>query len=238
MIIPNIRALEIATTYVCNVRCANCNSLCSQAPASRDLDITTNQIKELVSDSVLIGYPWEWIKLHGGQPTLHPDFFEICEVLADYKRKSNKGVKLAVVSNGHEGDKLKKVEEMGFEGLVSVKVKTNVYQDGTPIPYVTVNASPVDLGMKGTKGCFVPSDCGICFNNLGFWLCSPLGAAARVFGYQSSVKRVADISVERLVNNYYHCDHCGYGISGCPRSVAQVTSKEWADKLKKYNEKD
>lgn len=232
---PNIEWLEIAITYICNVQCSNCNALSTQAPTKRKDDMTLADVQRFLDESVACAYPWKWLKLFGGEPTIHPQFDEICTALAAYRDKYNPEVRLSVVSNATNPHKVSEVvRALRFDPQVSPKVRTNRDQWGNPLLYVPTNVSPADLGLKGTDGCFIPQDCGIALNNLGFWPCSPAGAAARVFGYEAPVKRVQDITSQRLKVMYKHCDHCGYGMAQ-DRKFEQVTTTTWAQKLKEYN---
>jgi hypothetical protein len=233
---PNIYFVEIALTYVCNVRCANCCTLSTQAKTTRQEDLSLDQIKQFVEESVAANHRWQWIKLHGGEPTLHPNFIEVCEVLAAYKRDHNPGVRLSVCSNGSNPKKVEAALALGFDPQVSVKVGVNKDASGNMIDYVRVNESPKDLGLSASSGCYIARDCGIGFNHQGFWPCAPCAGAARVFDYAPPVEHVADLTADRLKKLYSHCDHCGFAVSR-PRSVSQVTSPTWESKLVAYNAK-
>ena len=228
--------VEIAITYLCNVSCNNCLALSPQAPTGREQDMTVEQMQLFISDSIACSYPWKWIKLHGGEPTLHPNYMDFCRMLADYKVQ-NPSVRLSVVSNDSNPQKVAAAGEVGFDPQVSSKVKDNTDKFGNKLEYVPVNVSPLDVGSTPGSGCWVPRDCGIALNNLGFWPCGPAAAAARVFGYEAPVKRVFELlndGAAKLKTLYKHCDHCGFAIS-MPRSFEQVTSPTWAAKLQAYN---
>lgn len=231
---PNIYFLEIAVTYVCNVRCANCCTLSTQAKTTRSEDISLDQIKKFLAESVAAGHLWKWIKLHGGEPTIHPQFIEICQVLAEYRDEHNPGVRLSVCSNGSNPEKVDQALKLGFDPQVSVKIGINRDASGNMIPYIPVNESPKDIGRIAPSGCYIASDCGIALNNSGFWPCAPCAGAARVFEYEAPVKHVADLTVDRLKQLYTHCDHCGFALTDRPRSTTQVTSKTWEEKLASY----
>lgn len=236
---PNIYFLEIALTYVCNVRCANCCTLSTQAKTTRSEDLSADDIRKFVAESVAANHQWRWIKLHGGEPTIHPQFLEICKILVDYRATHNPGVRLSVCSNGSNMDKVQAALDMGFDPQVSVKVKTNVDGSGNPIPYVRVNESPKDIGLEPDSGCNIAVECGIGLNNLGFWPCAPAAGAARVFDYTAPVKSVMDLTAEKLKTLYSHCDHCGFAVaSRRPRSVEQVNSPIWQEKLDAYRAKN
>jgi len=230
---PNLGLLEIAITYVCNVKCNNCCTLSTQAPTQMTENITLEAIQRFIAESVEVSYPWKWIKLHGGEPTLHPEFLEICRLLADYRNQHNPTCELSVCSNGSRMDKVNAALALGFTPQVSVKVKTNKDISGAWMPYVRVNESPKDLGMEPID-CYVPNDCGLGLNNDGFYPCAPIAGAARVFHYITPCKHVRDITVENLRTLLAHCEHCGFAIKQ-PRAAEQVTSPTWDAKLKEYN---
>jgi len=234
---PNITTLEIAITYACNVRCANCCSLSTQAPTGRADEMPVETIERFIAESIEAAYPWGYIKLYGGQPTMHTRFMDICRLLAAYRDDHHHSLGLGVVTNGSDQEKIRASEELGFGRWESVKVKTNADAAGNAIPYITINRSPKDIGLEAPSGCWVPAECGICMTNDGFWACSPIAAASRVFGYESEVKHVGDITTAALVAQYYHCDHCGYAAPDEPRAVEQVTSETWQKKLEDYNAK-
>lgn len=230
----NMRFLEIAITYVCNVSCNNCLALSPQAPTKRDQDVSVDDIVRFVDESAACAYPWEWIKFHGGEPTLHPQLLELAQVMVDYRRKHNPKVRLSIVSNDTNPERVAAVLALGFDPQVSPKVRNNTDKSGNKLLYVPVNVSPVDLGVSPTSGCFIPQECGIAMNNLGFWPCGPAAAAARVFGYEAPVTHVQDLTPERLMVLYKHCDHCGFAMKQ-DRIFEQRTSPTWATKLAAYH---
>jgi len=226
---PNMSVLEIAITYVCNVSCNNCLALSPQAPTKRDQDMTLEDIERFLAESVACNYPWTWLKLHGGEPTLHRQLMEICHALTAYKTASNPAVRLSLVSNDTNRKRVEEVLAAGFDPQLSYKAVGS-----SAISYVPVNVSPKDIGVSADSGCFIPRDCGISLNNLGFWPCSPSAAAARVFDYEAPVKHVQDLTPERLKVLYSHCDHCGFAIRQ-ERTTQQMSSPTWATKLAAYN---
>jgi len=239
---PNLEYLEVALTYLCNVACANCCALSPQAPPKdrKTEDMNLDDITRFIHETVQANYRWSWVKLHGGEPTLHPQYKEIVTALAAWRNASSPGTRLSVVSNGRSPELVRFAMEHGFTDLVSVKIGTNAAPDDkgklVPLPYVPVNKSPKDLGVPAPSGCYIAQDCGIALNKQGFWPCAPAAAAARVFGYDAPVKHVQDITAERLKTLYSHCDHCGFALEGEPRVVDQVYSPTWKSLIDRYNE--
>lgn len=69
--------LEIHIVDHCNLNCAGCNHFCSLAePFYISLDDFTNQLK-LVKEKLP---SLKWLMLLGGEPTLHPQLLELCQI--------------------------------------------------------------------------------------------------------------------------------------------------------------
>jgi len=236
---PNLGILELHISYRCNLRCNNCSNLCTQAPAT--FDLTVEDIKKLLADSLACGRKWGMITIHGGEPTVHPQYYQICETLLAYKKEHNPDMVLWFLTN-YSTDIIKeranKIKELGIPLGLAPKKDKNQNPNGSWIPYVPVNESPIDLGAEFTLGCFQTETCGIAYNYLGFFECSPAASAARVFGYDSPVKEVKDLTAEKLSACFpEHCKHCGFAMPDRRRVTEQVTTATWEKKLGEYNGK-
>ena len=225
---------ELCLTYRCNVQCANCSNLCTQAPFVGDL--TVNDVQRFLDE----GHLWGMITLHGGEPVLNPQSKEICAMLAEYKKKVNPEVTLWLLSNNSTPEIRKRITFVNTEYDIplgiSTKIGTNRNGAGSDIPYVPVNLSPEDCGAEWKRdGCFQHYNCGVCFNYLGYFPCSPMAAAARVFGY-AGCRTMAEMTDERILEMFsLHCRHCGFGFAEeRARVVMQVTSATWEKKLHEY----
>ena len=76
-LIRQIKKLELAITDYCNLQCA----LCSQGTPYQK-NKRTMSLDQIERMSLLIRpYEFEVIKISGGEPTLHPQFREICRKL-------------------------------------------------------------------------------------------------------------------------------------------------------------
>jgi hypothetical protein len=245
VIAPNLNTVELCITYRCQNRCNNCSNLCTQAPATGDLSL--DDIDNFIAESVTNNHQWKVITIHGGEPTKHENFIEICKKLIDYKNKNNPQCVVWVVSNGY-GEETEELliesANLGVANGISFKPGTNIDASRNPIWYVPVNDSPTDNGASSFLGCFQPKDCGVCRNYLGWYECSPAAAAARVFSYDpvsTTLKYFLDkMRDEKVVTKCYlsHCIHCGFSWSGRQREIKQVTSKTWADALERYIKND
>jgi len=235
VIFPTFKTVELCLTYRCNMKCANCSNLCTQAPAHGDL--TPNDVSAFVRDSLAHEHLWDQITLHGGEPVLNPWIYDIVRILANYREKT--GVKLWLSTNNSCKEIRERVTRISLcydiPLGVSTKQKVNVDGSGNPIEYIAVNESPTDINEDYTLGCFQSSDCGVCFNNNGYYPCSPLAASARVFGYAPIGKSIKDLTMEKCLDYFnLHCKHCGFAVPNRRRVVNQLTTKTWYDAFAKY----
>lgn len=95
------KSIEIDITWDCNLYCYNCNRSCRQAPT--DDQMTVEQIQQFVDESQQAAIQWERIRVIGGEPTLHPQLFNILDVLLAYRHHQNKSQpnsRIEVVTNG------------------------------------------------------------------------------------------------------------------------------------------
>ncbi len=234
---PNFGICELCLTYRCNVRCDNCSNLCTQAPFAGDL--TAKDVVEFLRDSDESGHHWGMITLHGGEPVLNPEIFEIAELLCEYRKRVSCNLWLLTNNSSPLVRRLTTSVNMKYDISLGVSTKKgkNADKDGNPIEYVGVNNSPVDLGLQHDHGCFQTSNCGVCYNYLGYFPCSPMAAAARVFDYLPTARSVKDFTAEACDEALKkHCPHCGFSAPDMARVVNQVTSKTWQDAFTRYNQ--
>lgn len=233
----NYGICELCLTYACNVRCANCSNLCTQAPAARHM--TVEHVENFIADSVHNNHSWGMITLHGGEPVLNPHVYGIVEKLMEYRRDHNPGVKFWLLTNNSAPGVRRIAVDISIKyGIplgISTKRKDNSDGNGNPMEYVPINSSPIDKGIAHDFNCFQPQNCGVCYNIKGYYPCSPMAAAARVFDYIESVKSIADLTAEHCDGEFKkHCGHCGFSAPDRPRVYAQETSQTWETALKKY----
>lgn len=233
---PNFGIVELCLTYRCNVRCDNCSNLCTQAPFRGDL--SAERVSEFLLDSREAGHDWGMITLHGGEPVLNPEIFEIAKLLDDYRKLT--GCKLWLLTNNSSPGTRKLATEVNCKFNIPLGVSTkhgkNIDGAGNPIQYVAVNEAPIDLGLVGDHGCFQTSNCGVCYNYLGYFPCSPMAAAARVFGFPPAARSYKDFTeeaCEKYIN--MHCKYCGFSTPDRPRVITQTMTQTWESLLLEYN---
>jgi MoaA/NifB/PqqE/SkfB family radical SAM enzyme len=92
----------------CNVACLHC---CEEAGHSMPNELTREEIKDFCNQIVELCVPY--VAISGGEPLLHPNFFEIAEFLRGH------GVSLKVETNGHLIDRevANRFAELGFRSV-------------------------------------------------------------------------------------------------------------------------
>lgn len=208
--VPTLKSLEIHCTYRCNLRCAHCSNLIQQAPSLETM--TGDRIQEILDESTGLGWPWERMVLHGGEPTLHPLFEDVCRRMAEYRDRSNPSCKVYLCTNGYGNRVSQGIQIAKKYGIIEANSNKGQYKEPNfPDSHIPLSVSPIDLGEDYHLGCFQSSQCGIAVTNQGYYECSPAAAAHRVFGYDPIATRLADLTVEKLIAGFAkHCGHCGY----------------------------
>jgi hypothetical protein len=232
----NTGIAEIAITYRCQNRCDNCGTLCTQAPCDFG-DLSLEDIERFIKETIDEKHQWGLITLTGGEPTLHPDFEEICDLLCDYKAKNNPGMGFQVVTNGYG----RITEEcMAYAKSKGMGVGLAYKAGRNRCLYVPVNDSPSDNGVPFTLGCNISQDCGPDFNFLGWYECTPTAAAARVFNYEPIGKTLHEFLEKTRSDSYIpvHCKHCAHSWPERKREMAQVTSPTWQKAFDDYKERN
>lgn len=164
----NLNRIEIEITSKCNLKCYQCDRSSAQAPSNEEMSV--EQIKYFVDESIENKCLWYEIEILGGEPTLHTHFLEI---LAEIERYTsfNPNCKILLITNGYG----KKVNE------VLVTVPKRVLIDNTKkkkintIPFNDFNIAPKDLEKYKNdnfiRGCKILSECGLGLTRYGYYIC-------------------------------------------------------------------
>lgn len=182
--------IEIILTYACNRKCLNCEAMVRQAPSNEVM--TVEQIEKFVKQSIEKDVRWKNIRLLGGEPTLHPNIEKIVQILLEYKEQYSKDCNIAVVSNG-SGEFVNSVLNR-LESKYDIEIQNSNKISDIQIGFSPVNQAPIDMkeykNMDFTKGCWIPTVCGIALDMIGFYPCSASAAIARVSGNDIGRKEV------------------------------------------------
>lgn len=247
--IPNLNLIEIDITYRCNLNCHNCNRSCTQAPTEEELSF--EQIKQFVKESIELKKRWKVISILGGEPTLHKDFHEIVYYIVDnYIVPHSKETVLKIVSNGWSRESREALERL--KGVQNITIDRASFKSSKKVEYFSpFNKAPIDQPagdeQEFGKGCWVTSYCGIGLNHLGYYACGVSGGIDRVFGMNRGIKSLhhVDESIKEQLDTF--CQYCGNFTDYAPNkgdfipraekdsTTRSVISETWREQYRRYN---
>jgi uncharacterized radical SAM superfamily Fe-S cluster-containing enzyme len=176
--------IEIDITYACNLKCINCNRSCKQAPD--DSYMTIEQVKKFIRQTKDTSRDLKRIRVLGGEPLLHPNILEILDILLE----DSQGIIIEVATNGY-GEKVK-------ETINSIPSHINVINSYKTSPEIEnfepSNLAPSDLTDFSQKdyenACWITQECGIGFNQYGYYHCAVAAGIDRVMGIDIGLKEL------------------------------------------------
>ena len=198
--------IEIDITYMCNLRCYDCNRSCRQAPAGNEIPF--GQIKSFVDDSIKKNIKWKRIRILGGEPTLHSRFEDILYELARYKLRHPR-CRMEVVSNGYGRQVQKKLLQIPPFYHIENTMKKNHYQPH----FYSFNMAPRDnpnyKHIDFTNGCSNIEQCGIGFTPSGYYPCAIAGGIDRVTHWNIGRQTIPSDDDNMLDLLEIFCSYCG-----------------------------
>lgn len=178
--------IELDVTWACNLRCFNCNRSCEQAPTGEQM--TVDQVRRFVDESLQRGHRWERIRVLGGEPTLHPEFDQILGELLRY-RDAVPEVVIEVATHGHGERTREAIARLPAGVRVDDTAKT-----GREQPFEAFNVAPVDVpalaGAEFANGCAVTEACGVGLGPYGYYPCAVAAGIDRISGDDLGRKRL------------------------------------------------
>jgi sulfatase maturation enzyme AslB (radical SAM superfamily) len=205
----NPRILEIDITYHCNLGCFHCNRSCGHAPSDEEMSI--EQIERFINESVQQNRKWKYIKLSGGEPTLHNHIFEIIQLLLSYKERFSPETTIAINTN-YFG---KKVKEVLSKIPASVEIIKSEKDSKIQTHFIPFNIAPLDSPLSRhldfATGCCVISFCGSGLTKWGYYPCAVGGAIDRIFGFNMGKKKLPSIDDKDWAREQLKvlCRYCG-----------------------------
>lgn len=198
--------VELDITWACNLRCFQCNRSCEQAPTGEQMSV--EQVRRFVDESLAAGQRWVRIRILGGEPTLHPRLDAILTELLRY-REAVPEVRLELVTHGH-GERTRAV----LAGLPPGIEVENTGKEGPEQPFEAFNAAPMDdprwAGADFASGCVIPEVCGVGLGSYGWYPCAVAAGIDRVIGLdvgRPSLPGPADTMEDQL---RLLCRWCGH----------------------------
>lgn len=233
----NHRRIEIDITYECNLKCFNCDRFCKHAPSRERLSL--EQIKKFVQESIALKRKWELIDILGGEPTLHPDIFEIIDQLLSYKNNYSPSTIIMLTTNGLG----EAVNNILVKIPQEIKIRNTLKTSNIQL-FDRINIAPFDLiaakDVDYSNGCWVIEQCGLGLTPYGYYPCAVGGAIDRVFGFNIGKRKLPHETDSMKDQLKILCKYCGR-FNGTMGPVTYTkgkkeTSPTWEKILKKYHE--
>ena len=204
---PNFFAIELEINSYCNLACFNCDRSIRQARTDEEMSL--ENIQKFVNESIALKRKWHVIKILGGEPTLHPQFFEILKILNIY-RDFNPACKISLATNGF-GEKVNAVLTMipSWVRILNTK-KTSAINC-----FSSYNLAPIDTAefknKDFSKGCIISERSGLGLTRYGYYACGAGASVDRVFGFDVGIKKLNNVTNDQLREQMkILCSFCGH----------------------------
>lgn len=229
----NMSTISIYLTTRCSLSCTNCDRAVSLAPGEEPISV--DQVRRFVDESLRLSWEWRSIRLMGGEPTLHPEFDKILEVLAPY-REAHPACEITVMTSGFGPRVQRDLARLPDNVAIRNSGKTSSRQR-----FQSYMAAPVDderfRGADFTRGCYIIEYCGLELTSHGYYTCGAGGAVDRVFGLDvglPSLESMTDGALkEQREKLCRFCGHYKYNLRE-EWTSEEVISPTWRDALARY----
>jgi hypothetical protein len=206
---PSHKRIIIDITASCDLGCMDCNRSCGAQQAPAPEHMTVDQVNRFISESKRQHRCWNAIQIEGGEPTRHPQFLEIVNMLHSYVRRDSPSTVIQVNTAGYSRFSRGVVRQLPPAVIVYCSEKTQVVQPG----HLTFNVAPIDIPGPSkydfSQGCFLPSMYGLGLTRYGYYPHPICGGIDRVFGMDIGRKTLPDVA--DLLDELFPrlCRYCG-----------------------------
>jgi hypothetical protein len=220
---PSRDFAEIDITYACNLKCINCNRSCAQAPSGIEMPVA--DVAAFIKQTIEKKIRWKRIRILGGEPTLHSRIFDIIDLLMDYQRDYNPGVRLVLGTNFYGADVHRVLEKLPAAITLKSTLKSSRVNLFRPF-----NVAPVDTWFNRFSdyacGCRIIESCGLGVTPSGYYMCAVAGGIDRIFQYHLGRETLPDETDALVDQTSAFCGLCGhFGFQWPTRRTRQ--SKTW-----------
>lgn len=223
----DIPKLELHLEARCNLSCSACSraSFLAKHPMER---LTLADVTEVFRQVDELRPRWTpRVIIIGGEPTLHPQFLEICKMSVEWSRCHRPDNFVQVFSNGTTERTRALLERARLEHNCSIpkdewKTESITGENAGSIKWrMDTYVSPTDAGLtfEDHGVCYQASSqiCGVGVYHEGYTLCPPAGPLSALLGLPEGLvmtKRIADLFdpvwAERATR--IACEACGYAM--------------------------
>ncbi len=220
---PSHVCILIDITFACNLGCMDCNRSLGSAQAPSADHMTPDQIRRFVAESIEQRRNWKGIQIEGGEPTLHPQFEEIINILNEYRRRHLPSAWIQINTNGLSESTAR------IPGHLPAGIDVYSSHKKGPIQemHCAFNLAPRDLpefaGVDFSQGCFQPARYGLGLNRYGYYPHPACGGIDRVFGFDIGRKTLPQIQDDLRDQFAKLCGYCG-----CFRTMSRRARAEYS----------
>lgn len=207
------RSMEMQILLACNWACVSCDagSNNSRFDFVKKGTMTPEQINHFCSEMKSKNAYFGRIRIMGGEPTVHPNFKELVQLLHDQLVPDYIGC-LEVVTNGSHPERIKEVRHLLRKARVSGE---NAKQAAHVANLIH---TPASLGYEGHM-CNAPWHCGISLNYWGYFPCSSGAGISRFEDWMKwqrrelpTCKQPGNVVREAWPDLQELCNHCYHGL--------------------------
>jgi hypothetical protein len=200
--------------------------------------MTVEQVRRFVQESLAVNYRWKRIRLLGGEPTLHKQFFEILDVLRSYRDEHSPDTIIEVSTNGH-GERV----NAAIARIPSDIVINNTAKETKLQPHFrSFNIAPCDLREYDhadfRNGCWVTELCGIGLGPTGYYVCAVASGIDRIYGWNLGLQHLPPAGDDMEEHLRRFCSHCGF-FKRAPEAPLEgpVMSATWTHAYARYRQR-
>jgi hypothetical protein len=222
------RLIEIDITYACNLACDNCNRSVPQAPSSASIGAA--DLAARIAEWERDGTRWERVRLLGGEPTLHPEFFAMLNLLRNWRDRCSPEARIEVTTNGFGPKVAAALARIPADVTVNNSAKVGI-GPGSEI-FDSFNVAPRDLPAYAqadySNGCRILKDCGMGLAPGGYYQCAVAAGIDRVLGLGAGRPALPAGDDEMRDQMKLLCGWCGHFKRELGRPLdGQVSSPSW-----------
>lgn len=226
--------IQIEITNVCNRSCSNCVRLCGHFPKEKEFFVDVYKLPgylEALKDfKGIVGFI-------GGEPTLHPNFREVCRIMREYRKRSNAAIFTNTLTKSYK-------ENYGDIILTFGMINKNDHRGRVMHTPVLVGADEVIkdefLRYKIFNDCWVQNTWSGSVTPKGAYFCEIAGSMAMLFdgpdGWDAKDPHWWKRDVSEFKDQIdWACNRCGAALPLIPRSSGETVddvSPENMERLK------
>jgi hypothetical protein len=171
--------------------------------------MSLGQIRQFLEESKKRQIRWKRIGLLGGEPTCHPHFLEVVDLVVQYRDEFSPETQIRVVTNGYSERAMRLISQLP----ANVHVKNSAKCAREQPSFYTFNVAPIDIRdcrrVDFSNACADTQICGIGVTPYGYYPCGVAGAIDRTFGFDLGRKVLPESNDDMTRELRTFCALCG-----------------------------